>query len=212
MYLLCHLISSFHCLQRITKKKMLVFLSSNNIYLFYYLFPKFLHFFSRLSPIRLVVVIFFNKRIKIRPLFYITDRNSTKNLSLQRPCNFLKIPSLFEHDEIEIELIINFTTFFPLLLHPPKQSIDNYTVDLLNSSCDNDPPRLQISAGRSDKLYYALRRMHDGYANKNINFSGSLVKRAGVQLASSLSFAICIRGGGAHRYPTQGNILDPRAC
>lgn len=120
----------------------------------------------------------------------------------QRPCNFLKIPSLFEHDEIEIKLRQISRHFFPPLLHPPKQSIDNYTVDLLNCSCDKSATLANLCwyTRRSDKLYYALRRMHED-ANKNINFSGSLVKRAGVQLASSLSllFVFVVHIGIQHK-------------
>lgn len=147
MYLLCHLISSFHCLQRITK--MLVFLSANNIYLFYYLFPKFLNFFSLdyLDTSRCSNI--FNKGIKIRALFYVSHGREILRKSLhvvQRSCNFLIIPSL-SATITEINREINRSTFFSLSLsdHAPE-TIDQqlYDIDLLNSSSDKSTPRLQI--------------------------------------------------------------------
>ena len=80
-----------------------------------------------------------------------------------------------------------------------RSTITRY-IDLLNSSSDKSSTLANLvwhahthtHTRRSDKLYYALRRMHED-ANKNINFSGSLVKRAGLQLAVS-PVAICIRG------------------
>lgn len=133
MYLLCHLISSFHCLQRITK--MLVFLSANNIYLFYYLFPKFLNFFSLdyLDTSRCSNI--FNKGIKIRALFYVSHGREILRKSLhvvQRSCNFLIIPSL-SATITEINREINRSTFLSLSLSPitlPKQSINNYTISI----------------------------------------------------------------------------------
>lgn len=63
---------------------MLVFLRANNIYLFYYLFPKFLNFFSPdyLDTSRSGNI--FNKRIKIRALFYIIHGREilSENLSM----------------------------------------------------------------------------------------------------------------------------------